>query len=820
MLRRTVVLVGFLAGLLPGVVWPSQTVWAAAPRGVERTATAGPVLSALVGSWINGTVSLTTYRNVATGEFAPTSGTGELYSVSPTGHYEWVKSSQVSLYGCTSLIASDNEGTLTAGTTGIVLTPRSNVEIGRFSCQRKQDYNRKLAVTRQVYQWKLDSYQRGTKLCLLWQATSAKPDCLWSEAKTPEKATNVSTGSGAAEWASRATRTPDDLVGVSCGRGGNCLAAGYKFDFSSEKGETPLLGTADGGATWSSHLYANSGVRVRAVSCPASGPCVLVGDATWTTQQGSAGLVMDDPAGGDAFHGIGCTGNGFCVAVGQDGAVLTSANGGASWTGRVPGTRDTLSAVSCPSRNLCVAVGEEGAIVTSTDGGRTWTSRTSGTDFDLDGVACPSTSACVAVGGTTVLVSTNGGASWSKANQPAGTYAALQSVTCTAGSACLAVGSDGAILASADGGAQWASRPSGTSANLYAVTCPTSTACTAVGEDGTVAISTDGGSTWRNHGAGTAQSLYGVSCPAPGQCLAAGTGGTILASTDGGATWESRPSGTTDNLWGVACPTTRDCLVGSMDGVLVSTDGGTTWPGGTAGLDAMLSGVSCPSPSTCVAVGSVVDKTTDSSLGAVLTSADGGASWTSRRLGVTKPLAAVSCANTNVCTAVGDNGTILTSNDGGATWATRQPGSKTYSLYGVSCPSPVFCVAVGGTAFDAVVLQTKNAGVTWTSYTSGFDDVLSGTNSPTGGVKAMTLDCVTGSICSGEVLRGVSCPTTRFCAAVGDQGTLLTTADGGITWTSQVAAGGSSTKQLTSISCPRVTDCLAAGQGGTLLRMS
>lgn len=819
MLRRAVVLVGLLVGLLPGVAWPNQTVWAASDG--EHSAGAGMVLSALVGSWMNGTVSLTTYRSVVTGEFAPASGTGELYSVSAAGHYEWVTVSQESLYNCTSLIASDNEGTVTAAATGIVLTPKSNVEIGRFSCKRKQDYVRKLALTRQVYKWKLDSYQRGTKLCLLRQAAKVKPDCLWSEAKLPDKATTVSTGSRAAEWGSRAAPTPDDLFGVSCGRSDNCLAAGYKFDLYSTKAEMPLVSTADGGTTWSSHLYANSGVRVRAVSCSAAGQCVLVGNATWTTQQGGAGLVLDDPAGDAAFHGISCTARGFCVAVGQDGAVLTSANGGASWTGRAPGTRNMLYAVSCPTSNLCVAVGEEGTILTSTDGGTTWTSRTSGTDFDIYSVACPSTSVCVAVGGTTILVSSNGGASWSRGDQPAGAYASLQSVTCSAANACLAVGGDGAVLASTDGGKHWASRSSGTSSDLYAVTCPTSTACMAVGQDGTVDVSADGGSTWRSHSAGTAQSLYGVSCPTPGLCLATGTAGTILVSTDGGATWQGRAaSRTTDNLWGVACLTAKDCLVGSMDGVLVSTDAGMTWPGDTAGLDAMLSGVSCPSPIACVAVGSVVDKTTDSSVGAVLTSADGGASWTSRRPGTAKTLAAVSCASANVCTAVGDNGIVLTSSDGGATWTTRQPGDKPYSLYGVSCPNPAFCVAVGGSAFDAVVLQTKNGGVTWASYTSSFDDVLSGANSPTGEVKAMTLDCVTGSLCNGEVLRGVSCPDKTFCAAVGDQGTVLTTADGGTTWTSQVAAGGSSTKQLTGVSCLRATDCVAVGEGGILLRMS
>ena len=830
MLRRAVVLAGFLTGLLPGVAGPSQPAWAAPSE--KGPAAAGTALSALVGSWMNGGVSPTIYRSVSTGAFAPTSGAGELYSVSAAGHYQWVSMRQESLYGCTSLIASDNEGTMAASATGIVLTPESNVEIGRFSCRSTQGYTRKLPLTRQVYEWKLDSYQRGTKLCLLRQAAGAKPDCLWSEGKLPEQATTVNTGSGEAKWASRAAHTPDDLLGVSCGAGGNCLAAGYKFDFSSEKGETPLVSTADGGATWSSQVYDNNGATLLAVSCSPDGRCVLVGDAsalpsapgvTGTTQHGGAGLVLDEPAGGAQYYGIGCAGGSFCVAVGQYADVLTSANGGESWMGRAPavqGTLNDLYAVSCPSSSLCVAVGQEGTIVTSTDGGATWTSRTSGTDDDLEGVACASTSACVAVGGLTILVSTNGGTSWSEVSQPNGSYASLQGVTCTAGGTCLAVGSDGAVLASTDGGTNWASRTSGTSVDLNAVTCTASTACMAVGEAGTVATSADGGSTWRSQGSGTSQDLNGVSCPGRGLCLATGTGGTILASTDGGASWKSRPSGTTDNLLGVACPTAMDCLVGSMGGVLVSTDGGMTWPGGTAGLDAQLSGVSCPNPSTCVAVGSVVDSTTGLRVGAVLTSADGGASWTSRSLGATDRLEAVSCASAKVCTAVGDDGTILTSGDGGASWTTRQPGGKAYSLYGVSCPVPLFCVAVGGAAFDGVVLQSKNGGVTWTSYTSGFDDVLSGENSPADDIMAMTRGCVSGlTPCDGEALRGVSCPTTKFCAAVGDQGTVLTTADGGTTWTSQVAAGGSP-KQLTGVSCARATDCAAVGQGGTLLQMS
>jgi len=52
------------------------------------------------------------------------------------------------------------------------------------------------------------------------------------------------------------------------------------------------------------------------------------------------------------------------------------------------------------SASLCVAVGAAGTILTSADGGFSWTMRASGTGADLVGVSCPSAHTCVAVGNT------------------------------------------------------------------------------------------------------------------------------------------------------------------------------------------------------------------------------------------------------------------------------------------------------------------------------------------------------------------------------------------------------------------------------------
>jgi len=90
----------------------------------------------------------------------------------------------------------------------------------------------------------------------------------------------------------------------------------------------------------------------------------------------------------------------FCVVVGQSGVILTSADGGASWTFRRPGSDNdaNLDGVSCASATFCVAVSQDGAVLQTSDGGLTWTLRKLNQYLSLAGVSCPSATICVAVG--------------------------------------------------------------------------------------------------------------------------------------------------------------------------------------------------------------------------------------------------------------------------------------------------------------------------------------------------------------------------------------------------------------------------------------
>jgi photosystem II stability/assembly factor-like uncharacterized protein len=67
----------------------------------------------------------------------------------------------------------------------------------------------------------------------------------------------------------------------------------------------------------------------------------------------------------------------------------------------------------------------------------------------------------------------------------------------------------------------------------------------------------------------------------------------------------------------------------------------------------------------------------------------------------------------------------------------------------------------------------------------------------------------------GNALQGVSCLTGRTCLAVGDSGTLLSSADDGTTW---IPLSSGTDNNLSAITCPTARTCLLAGSGGTILQ--
>ncbi len=75
------------------------------------------------------------------------------------------------------------------------------------------------------------------------------------------------------------------------------------------------------------------------------------------------------------------------TAVGNDGTILRTTDGGTTWKQQTSGTTEDLYDVSFTDSDNGTAVGSDGTILRTTDGGTTWTRQTSGTTETFYGVS-------------------------------------------------------------------------------------------------------------------------------------------------------------------------------------------------------------------------------------------------------------------------------------------------------------------------------------------------------------------------------------------------------------------------------------------------
>lgn len=200
-----------------------------------------------------------------------------------------------------------------------------------------------------------------------------------------------------------------------------------------------------------------------------------------------------------------------------------------------------------------------------------------------------------------------------------------------------------------------------------------------------------------------------------------------------------------------------------LAGTLVERLSGGSWKVQTTpslGPSSVLHAVSCASATACVAVGA--DKAKN------LTEEWDGTTWTVEDSADPIPdadetLYAVSCRATTACAAVGGSALIADSRSiptvrsqaaiaerkVGSTWEGEvSAAAENGQLYGMSCPVPHTCVAVGGTytlsggiPFRAGTLVEVWRGKTWTVQQTPYAEYGS--------------------------LNAVSCPAVRVCVAVG-----------------------------------------------------
>lgn len=240
--------------------------------------------------------------------------------------------------------------------------------------------------------------------------------------------------------------------------------------------------------------------------------------------------------------------------------------------------RDTYLGVALPAPKVVWAVGGNGKVVRSDDGGSSWSVQSTPTDLNLQSISAWSADKAVAVGNGGVVIRTeDGGKTWQKVDAPKSEVAnKLLKVRTADGGIAWAVGEVGALLKSEDYGHTWKRMlPEKDRAwnDIYVL----GSDAWIVGEFGQIQKSTDNGATWEPATSGVTSSLMSVCFRDAENGVAVGLSGVVVVTADGGKTWKVIPPQTREHLNSVIWNGTQWIAVGDKGVMAVGDQAGDTW---------------------------------------------------------------------------------------------------------------------------------------------------------------------------------------------------------------------------------------------------
>ncbi len=276
------------------------------------------------------------------------------------------------------------------------------------------------------------------------------------------------------------------------------------------------------------------------------------------------------------------------MIVGDQGKILRSKNGGATWKVVCSQTESTtaLYNIAFAGGLNGLAVGQGGKILYTKDGGMTWAPGRSGTRETLFGVALvegKETRGWAVGGHGTILRTSDGGISWIPSVSGVDVY--LNSIFFINASEGWTCGISGEILHTSDGGKIWKERLPGLTTALNAIHFVTPSIGWAVGGYGSIVKTENGGVSWIKQNIRpefedfkTKDMLTACSFRDALNGLVVGTGQNLLRTVDGGSTYIEQKVATEEVLMGVSFSSRSIGWLVGYDGCLLkTTDGGATW---------------------------------------------------------------------------------------------------------------------------------------------------------------------------------------------------------------------------------------------------
>ncbi|MGA2623602.1 MAG: YCF48-related protein [Bacteroidota bacterium] len=567
---------------------------------------------------------------------------------------------------------------------------------------------------------------------------------------------------------------------------------------------------------------------------------------------------------GNPLNGMWAFNQTTALAVGANGTVIKTTNGGLTWQVEfnVAGVTGQLLGTQFVSASTGWAVGEGGTVLKTSDAGETWYLQNISTANDLYAVdfISPDTGWVAGLNGV-VFGTTDGGSNWIP--ETTGTNANLYSLQFVNSRVGWVSGAAGTILRTTDGGRSWLGLFPNTKRPLFSLSFVTDSVGWAAGTLGTILKTTDAGITWKSVGSDSVVSVYAIQFVSKLVGWAVGGVGMIRKTTDGGSTWVIQPSGTYNDIYGIrfVSPTTG-WLVGDAGFILSTTNAGTSWNQQSTNIKDDLYDVYFSSTSTGWEVGDE---------GTIVKTTDGGLSWTAQASNFDLPMYGVYFLDDLNGWVVGDSGVILRTTNGGANWVLQIShtddldfptlrsvyfvsstkgwvvgdagtllrtinGGTTWTVVNITSSSDLQRVkffdgnngwAVGS---QGTILHSTNGGVTWVEQNSGSTtdlyslEVLNTNHVVAVGDFSTILTTVNGGAAwladdfdVGESLYDVSFFSSSIGWIVGDEGTILATTDGGNYWSQQASGSGAAMLSVQVVKSSSGGLIFAQGEGSTLL---
>ena len=318
---------------------------------------------------------------------------------------------------------------------------------------------------------------------------------------------------------------------------------------------------------------------------------VILHTTTGIKKDGSS--VWKHQRGGPRFHnsadglllGVDFVSKKLGWAVGENGTILHTRNGGVTWEAQSSPTH-LLFDVCIVGKDKGFVVGDRGAILQTDDGGTKWQAQDSRTAecFGATHFVSPQKGWAVAETGV-ILHTTNGGAVWQQ--QTSNTKQDLLAVFFIDEETGWCVGSAGEIVHTSDGGKTWSRQQSGVPYNLFDIHFTSKKEGWVVGLFGTLLYTVDGGNRWQLSTLSRQLSkmdinkniwLNAVYFVSPQIGSVVGENGTVFHTDDGGKSWSRQESHTQNFLYDVFFISKDEGWIVGKDGLVLHTkDSGENW---------------------------------------------------------------------------------------------------------------------------------------------------------------------------------------------------------------------------------------------------